>query len=188
MILRVLASLSVLLLFAIALLIILTAPQGKGTSISEHASSRKWSYFLFGCSLTLFGSLFNLFLIRYFGPRFTLPLVYYPIAYINWLCLLLMAWIPSQSGRQAFHGPHYRAAFGWGISAVCLMAALAFAHNVNAIVRAIAAMATLWYCFTIYLAVFAKHTSLARRLMPHYLLFQATNIVSFYGVIVAVSW
>jgi hypothetical protein len=186
--LRLLALLSVTALCVVSIIIILTDPQGKQVSISEHAASRRWSYLLFGVSITIFGSLFDAYLLILFGPHFGLPLVYYLAVVISWICWLLLAWIPAGSGKQDFQSPHYRVAFAWGLMVFLIMTTLAFAHNVSTATRVIATITTAWYVFTIYLGVFASRSSMAQRLSPYYLIIQSLNIVSFFGVMMGVAF
>jgi hypothetical protein len=187
--LHLLALFSVLGEFIIyALIIVLSPLKGKQVSISEHAASRRWLYLLLGISSTVFGGIFSYYLYHLFGPEFGLSRIYYGAVFINWFCMLLAVWIPYRSTKKGLQNPHYRAALGMACMLPLIIATLAFAHHVNAIVHVIAAIATAWYCFTIYLGLFLYRLPLAKRLHPYLLVIELFNLASIFGILLGVGF
>lgn len=171
------ALISAVILLVVLGIIISTDPQRTHISISERAASRRWSYLVFACSLTLFGSLLLFYLFDPFGSQFGLPPVYYMALFIGWAFLLLTAWIPDHGPRN-FKNPHWRAALGLACSMTLMAMCLAVARHVDTTIRLLSVAASLWYCYTLYFWFFNTD---ARQL---YLRYETMNIASFMGLLV----
>jgi hypothetical protein len=173
---KIAALISVLLLLVMLSVIISSDSQNAHISISERAASRKWSYLLFACSLTFFGSLLLLYLLRYFGSQFGLPVSYYIALLIAWASLLLTAWIPDH-GPRSFTNPHWRSALGLAGGITVMTMSLAFAQHVDTVMRILSIIISIWYCYTLYVWLFNT------KAYELYLRFETMNIASFVGLL-----
>lgn len=167
---------SVVLLLATLGIIVGTQPQGKHVSISEHAASRRWSYLVFACSLSIFGSVLLFYLLRSFGPEFGLPVTYYVALFAGWVFLFLTAWIPDR-GFRTFTNVHWKAAYGLACCMTIIIASLAGTGRIALFIRLISLVVSIWYCYTLYIWKFTTKGS------HQFLVFQAVNISSFMGLL-----
>jgi hypothetical protein len=146
-------------------------------SISERAAKNQRSYLIFACSLSVCGSLLLIYLLRSFGPQFGLPVTYYIALFAGWVLLLLTAWIPDH-GPRSFKNPHWKTAFGLAVSMTVMTMSLVAARHISVTVRLVSTVASLWYCYTLYVWLFRAQA------FQLFLRYESINIASFLGVIV----
>jgi hypothetical protein len=179
---RLIAILSMVLECFCIYIILRTRRLGKDTTISQHAASRRWTYWLFALSLSTFGSLLIVYLLRDFGPQFGLPIIFYIALILGWICLILTAWIPDKDSSMKLNNPHWLAAYAMANTMMITMLSLVFAHHVNMLTRTLAGITASWYAYTLYLGVFGKRSS------KSVLVYQSVNILSFFAILIGVSF
>jgi hypothetical protein len=170
------ALISVVLLLVALGVIVSTDAHNAHISISERAASRRWSYLVFACSLSVFGSLLFIYLLRFFGSQFDLPPSFYIALFGGWVCLLPTAWIPDHGPRD-FSNLHWRSAFGLACSMTIMTMSLALDRDVGQTIRVLSLGISVWYCYTLYVWLFNTEA------FQLYLRLEALNIASFMGLL-----
>jgi hypothetical protein len=173
---KIAALISVVLLMLILGVIVMTDSRSKHVSISERAASRRWSYLVFACSLSVFGSLLLFYLLQFFGSQFGLPASYYIGLFAAWIFLLLTAWIPDH-GPRSFRNRHWQAALGLACSITIMTISFACASHIGTEVRWLSIGISMWYCYTLYIWLFNTEA------FQLYLRFETMNIASFMGLL-----
>jgi len=182
--LRDLAVICDVVLLAALLTITLNISKGKSVSISEHAASSRWSYWLFAITLTIFGSIFSLYLVFYLGPQFNLSPLYYAAAIIGWIALVLAAWFAEDTKKPRFKNPHWLSANALGAMMGVMLVCISITSSVNPVTRVLAAIFAAWYFFCLYLIFFREDAKLLNHFMP----IQYFNILTFTSLVLAASY
>ncbi|HEV2403029.1 MAG TPA: hypothetical protein VGS08_02405 [Candidatus Saccharimonadales bacterium] len=133
-------------------------------------------------------SLLNYYLYHSFGPQFGLPFIFYLAVVATWVSMLLTAWVPYHPTKRGLQILHGKAAMAMACMMALIIASLTLARNVSTGIHIVAAILAVWYGFTIYLGFSLKRSSLAKRLLPHFIVIEVFNIVSFVGLVMGVAF
>lgn len=93
-----LGILSMVLLISAAFFIITRWKGNEAMSFSQYAAKHRGAYFVLALSLTITLSMFYLFIINWFVPKFGLTLLFPRLLAVGIISELIAAWIPDTKG------------------------------------------------------------------------------------------
>lgn len=152
----------------------------RSLSISSHAAKQRISYWLFLASLCLATLCFYLFTFFWLVPELDVSGVSVVLIILALGLLVVAAIIPDSGGRKSLW--HGTAAWAMAFFLVCITISLLLLAELSAWAYVVVLLATLYMIADWFIFLFIKQSR------KHFLIFQASYIVTFYGAILAVAY
>lgn len=160
--------------------ILRTFGHNRSLSISSHAAKQRVSYWLFLVSLCLATLCFYLFTFFWLVPEVGASGISVVFIILALGLLVMAAVIPDSGGRKSLW--HGIAAWSMAFFLVCITISLLPLAKLSTGAYAVVLLATLYMITDWFIFLFIKQSR------KHFLIFQASYIVAFYGAMFAVAY